>query len=90
MQETTKENTTRSGCETVYDKESIENGNGELVDDGDEEQSDGNDGKHWDDDNKNDVNSAENLLFFTEVDSSINLLHKQFKNHPLNTDVQIS
>ena len=82
MEETLKENTTGFGCETEHVGENSDNGNDEQIDD--------ENGKHCDKNNKNDVNSAENSYRFTEVDSSIDLLTKQFENPLLNTDVQIS
>ena len=89
MEETLKENTTGFGCETEHVGENSDNGNDEQSDDGNEQIDDEN-GKHCDKNNKNDVNSAENSYRFTEVDSSIDLLTKQFENPLLNTDVQIS
>ena len=77
MEETPKENTTRSGSETEHVEGNSGNRNNEKSDD-DDEQSDG-DGEHCDNDNKNDPNSAKNSFLFTEVDSSIDLLTKQFE-----------
>ena len=79
MEETPTENTTGSGCETEHDKKNNENGNDEKIDDEEDE--------HCDNDNKNDVNSAENSFLFTKVDSSNDSLTKQFKNPFLNADV---
>ena len=75
MEETPKENTTGSRCETEHDKKNTENGNDEKINDEEDE--------HCDNDNKNDVNS----FFFTKVDSSHHLLTKQFKYPFLNADV---
>ena len=81
MGETPKENTTGSGCgcETEH-----------VEDNGNDEQSDGENGKYCDIDNKNDVNSAENPFCFTEGDSSIDLWTKEFESRLLNAGVQIS
>ena len=54
---------------------------------GNNKQSDDDNGKHCD--NRNDINLAKNSFCFTEVDSSIDLLTKQFENPLLNTDVLI-
>ena len=43
-----------------------------------------------DDDKENDVNLAAESFLFTEVNSSIDLLTKQFEKFLLNTNVQIS
>lgn len=46
--------------------------------------------EHWEDDNENEANSAENSFLSTEVDFSINSLNKQFENLLLNIHFQIS
>lgn len=43
-----------------------------------------------DDDKENDINLAAESFLFTEVNSSIDLLTKQFEKFLLNTNVQIS
>ena len=55
-----------------------------------DEQIDDDNGKHCNNENRSDVNSAENLFCFTKDDSSIDLLTKQFENPLLNANVQIS
>lgn len=90
MEETSKENTTGSGCETKHGKENSDNGNDEKCDDDDGKQSDDDNGEHCDNDNRNDVNSAENQFLFTTVDSWNDLLFKQCENPLLNAEVQIS
>ena len=81
MEETPKENTRGFGCEREDVDENSDNGNDESDDDK---------GKHCDNDNKNEVNSAGNSFRFTEVDSSIDLLTKLFENPLLNANFQIS
>ena len=88
MEETPKENTTRSGSETEHVEGNSGKRNNEKSDDDDEQSDD--DGEHCDNDNKNDLNSAKNSFLFTEVDSSIDLLTNSSKNPLLNVDVQIS
>ena len=69
MEETPKENTTGSVCETEHDEENSDKVNDEQSDDYDEEHIDDDDDKHCDDDNKDDINSAKNSFVFTEVNS---------------------
>ena len=85
----TKEYLTVSRCETEIFEENSGGGNDEQSDH-DNDQSDHNNGKHGYNDSKNDVISAKNSFRFTVVDSSIDLLTKQFGNPLLNADVQIS
>ena len=57
-----------------------DNGSEQSIDDDDE---------HCEDDNKNDVISAENSFLFKEFDTSTNLFTNQFKKLLLNANVQI-
>ena len=54
MEETPKKLRHKIECETEHDKENSDNSNSE--------QSDDNDGKHYDDDSKYDVNSTKNTF----------------------------
>ena len=56
MEEISKENMIRSGCETEHFEENSDNGNNEQSGNDDDEQSDDNDCEHCYNDNKNDVN----------------------------------
>ena len=77
-------------CETKHEKQNNDNRNDEQSDDDKDEQSVGDQSKHCDNDNENDINAAENSFFCKEVDSSIDLFTKQFKNALLDTDIQLS
>ena len=60
---------TGSEWETKHNQESSDNGNNEQR--GDDNN------KYCDDNDENDIYSVENSIFFTEVDSSIDLLSKK-------------
>lgn len=77
-------------CETKHEKQNNDNRKDEQSDDDKDEQSVGDQSKHCGNENGNDINAAKNSFLCKEVDSSIDLLTKQFKNALLNTDIQLS